>query len=142
MTTDPMNAAHAGNGSQPHLSAAGHAPATAPAEPRTKLIRHPGLMAIAAYMMLLAVVAVVGVLEKRFPTLYLIFPVLFIAAGLGLLLMLRWAWALAVAAVAMLTGLFLYSYSAEHSAPALAQGLINLIIFLYLVRTDIREHLR
>lgn len=93
-------------------------------------------------MLLLAVVAVFGVLDKRFPAFYLVFPVFFIAAGLGLLLMLRWAWALTLAAVAMLTGLFLYSYSTEHSVPALAQGLLNLIIFLYLVRADVREKLR
>ena len=99
-------------------------------------------MAISAYMLLLAVVAVVGVLDKHFPALYLVFPVLFISAGLGLLLMLRWAWAMTLAAVAMLTGVFLYAYFIEHSVPALAQGLINLIIFLYLVRLDIRDKLR
>ena len=141
MNTDPVIATHVADGSESHPSAAEQT-AAAPGQPRTKLIRHPGVMAISAYMLLLAVVAVVGILDKRFPVLYLIFPVLFTAAGLGLLLLLRWAWALSLAAVAMLTGLFLYSYSTEHSVPALAQGLINLIIFLYLVRTDIREQLR
>ena len=70
------------------------------------------------------------------------FPVLFIAAGLGLLKLFRWAWALTLAAVAMFAGLFLLDYTNRHLLASLAYGLLNLVIFLYLVRTEIRNKLR
>jgi uncharacterized membrane protein (DUF2068 family) len=134
MTTDPVTTAN--------TPAAGDPPVPIPAKPQHKLLHLPGVMAIAAYMLLLAVVAVVGVVGRHFPIFFLLFSVLFFAAGFGLFLLLRWAWALTLAAVAMLAGLFLYNFSMQHSFPALTQGFINLIIFLYLVRTDIRDKLR
>jgi uncharacterized membrane protein (DUF2068 family) len=106
-----------------------------------KLLKLPGLMAMSAYMILLAVVAVVYVVQGRVGTLYLIFPALFVAAGLGLLLLLRWAWALTLAAVALLAGWFLWSFTTQHIAASLVQGLLNLVFFLYLVRTDVRRRL-
>jgi hypothetical protein len=112
----------------------------ADAEP-AKLLKLPGIMAMSAYMMLLAVVAVVYVVQGRVGALYLILPALFIAGGLGLLLLLRWAWALTLAAVALLAGWFLWSFTTQHIGAALVQGLLNLVFFLYLVRTDVREKL-
>lgn len=110
------------------------------AEPVT-LVRLPGVIALSLYMILLAVVAVVYVVQGRVGALYLIFPALFVAAGLGLLLLLRWAWALTLAAVALLAGWFLWSFTAQHIAASLVQGLLNLVFFLYLVRTDVRRKL-
>jgi hypothetical protein len=73
---------------------------------------------------------------------YLVFSALFIAGALGLLLLLRWAWALTLAAVAILSGSFLWGFSLQHSYSSLVQGLLNLLFFLYLVRTDVREKLK
>lgn len=106
------------------------------------LVRLPGLMAIGFYMLLLAGTVILGVVNKHFPPLYLVFSVLFFAAGFGLLLLLRWAWALALAAVAMLAGLFTWEFFAHHTPSSFVRGLLNLVIFLYLVRTDVREKLR
>lgn len=106
-----------------------------------KLLHLPGLVAIGLYMLLRAVAVIIDVAKNPPQRLLLAFAVLFIAAGLGLMLLLRWAWALTLAAVAMLAGLFLYTFSVEHSFPSLAQGLINLVIFLYLVRTEVRNKL-
>jgi len=33
-------------------------------------------------------------------------------------------------------------FGAQHIAPALVQGLLNLVFFLYLVRTEVRSKLR
>jgi hypothetical protein len=115
-------------------------PVKADAEP-AKLFKLPGLMAMSAYMILLAVAAVVYVVQGRVGALYLIFPALFITGGLGLLLLLRWAWALTLAAVALLAGWFLWSFTTQHIAASLVQGLLNLVFFLYLVRTDVRKKL-
>jgi hypothetical protein len=109
---------------------------------RPRLLQLPGLIAISFYMLLLAGIFVVYVVNHRVGPIYLILSVLFIAAALGLLLLLRWAWALTLAAVALMTGSFLYSYTTQHNSSSLVQGLLNLIFFLYLVRTDLREKLR
>ena len=118
-----------------------------PASPAEKsllasLLKLPGLVAISFYMMLLAAVTVVYVMQHHTAVLYLVFPIFFIAGALGLLLLLRWGWALTLAAMALSSATFLYRFSTEHSFAALLQGLLNLVFFFYLVRTDVREKLR
>jgi hypothetical protein len=108
----------------------------------SSLLKLPGLIAISLYMLLLAGVTVVSVVEQRTGFIYLVFSVLFISGALGLLLLLRWAWALTLAGVAILSGSFLWGFSVQHSYSSLVQGLLNLFFFLYLVRTDVREKLR
>jgi hypothetical protein len=106
-------------------------------------LRHmPGIIAISMYMVILAGIDVVYVVQHRIDALFLVLSAFFVAAALGLLMLLRWAWALTLAAVALLSALFLRAYFTDHSFPALLQGLINLVIFLYLVRTELREKLR
>jgi len=125
-------------------------PGTAPAPTGRKsqkaekpsLLKLPGLIAISLYMLLLSGVTVVSVMNHRAGALYLVFSVCFIAGALGLLLLLRWAGALTLAAVARLSGSFLWGFSIQHSYPSLVQGLLNLLFFLYLVRSDVREKLR
>jgi hypothetical protein len=110
------------------------------AEP-VKLSRMPGLIAISLYMILLAGVMVVRVVTGDARPFLLIFSVLFIAGALGMLLLLRWAWALTLAAVALSAGSFLWSFTTQHVSASLMQGLLNLVFFLYLVRTEVREKL-
>jgi hypothetical protein len=122
-------------------------PGMAPAAPRREsrrsaLLKLPGLIAISLYMLLLAGVTVVSVVAQREGFIYLVFSVFFIAGALGLPLLLRWAWALTLAAVAILSGSFLWGFSLQHSYSSLVQGLLNLLFFLYLVRTDVREKLK
>jgi hypothetical protein len=110
------------------------------AEP-AKLLKLPGLVAISLYMLLLAGVMIVRVATGTAQPLLLIFPVFFVAGALGMLLLLRWAWALTLAAVALSAGSFLWSFTTQHIAASLLQGLLNLVFFLYLVRTDVRKNL-
>lgn len=109
---------------------------------KRELLPLPGLAAISLYMLLLAVVIVVGVVGRHYPPILLVLPVFLIAASGGLLLLLRWAWALALAAVLMLSGYNLWIFARMHMFAALVQGLLNLVFFLYLVRTEVREKLR
>lgn len=102
----------------------------------------PGLIAISLYMLLLAIVVVVFVVQGRVGPLFLVFSVLFIAAAFGLMMLLRWAWALTLAAVALVAGLCFWVCASQHVAQFLLQGLLNLVFFLYLVRTEVREKLR
>ena len=111
--------------------------------PRRELLALPGLAAISLYLLVLAGVIILGVTAGRhYPPLFLFFAALFIAASAGLLLLLRWAWALALAAVFLLVIYNLWIFSSLHQGAALVQGLLNLVFFLYLVRPEVRGHLR
>ena len=85
---------------------------------------------------------IVGVVGGNYPPLFLSFPVLLIAASGGLMLLLRWAWALALAAVFLLAVYNMWIFSSEHLAPALVQGLLNWVFFLYLIRVEVRSKLK
>src|SRR5690348_13014416 len=102
----------------------------------------PGLAAICLYMLVLAGVAILGVAGGHMPRVYLFFSAAFVTAALGLMLMLRWAWALTLAAVLLLAGIFFWRFASGHSLPYIVQGLLNLVFFLYLIRTEVREKLR
>jgi glycerol-3-phosphate acyltransferase PlsY len=124
----------------PELKPDASGPVIAPA--RRELLPLPGLAVIALYMLVLSGVDILGIAGGHIRPTYLIFAALFIAAGLGLLLLFRWAWTLTLAAVVLLMGLFLWRFSSERDLPSLAQGLLNLVIFLYLIRPEVRTHLR
>jgi hypothetical protein len=123
-------------------------PASQPAAPtpqpflRRDLLPLPALAAISLYMVVLAIVDVVGVVGGQFRPIYLVLAALFLAAAGGLLLLFRWAWALTLAAVVLLAGLFFFKFYTDQQLPFIIQGLMNLVFFLYLVRPEVREKLR
>jgi 4-hydroxybenzoate polyprenyltransferase len=90
----------------------------------------------------LAGTIVLGVVGKHYPPIFLLFSAVFLTACAGLLMLFRWAWALALAAVFLLVIYNLWIFSTQHQGAALAQGLLNLVFFLYLVRPEVREKLR
>ena len=111
--------------------------------PQRDLLPLPGLAAISLYLLALAGVIVLGVVDGRhYPPLFLVFAAGFMAASAGLLLLLRWAWALALGAVFLLVIYNLWIFTSQHQGAALVQGLLNLVFFLYLVRPEVRERLR
>ena len=109
---------------------------------RPDLLRLPGLAAIGFYLLVLAGTIVLGVVGKHYPPIFLLFSAVFLTACAGLLMLFRWAWALALAAVFLLVIYNLWIFSTQHQGAALAQGLLNLVFFLYLVRPEVREKLR
>ncbi len=113
-------------------------------EPATKreLLPLPGLAAVALYLLLLAVVIVIGVVGGHYPPLFVVLPVFLLTACGGLLMRFRWAWAMALAAVLMLGSYNLWLFARLRLGASLIQGLLNLLIFFYLVRTEVREKLR
>lgn len=124
----------------------GDSPATSDATPPTKMQRRPlpppGVLAISLYLLVLAGVLILGVAGGHYPPLFLLFAAAFLTASAGLILLFRWAWALALAAVFLLVCYNMWVFGSEHIAPALVQGLLNLVFFLYLVRMDVRSKLR
>jgi lysylphosphatidylglycerol synthetase-like protein (DUF2156 family) len=114
-----------------------------PQPSRREFLPLPGLAAISFYLLVLAGVIVVGVVNGRhYPPLFLVLSAALITASGGLILLLRWAWALALAAIFLLAVYNLWFFSSQHQPPALIQGLLNLVFFLYLVRIDVRQRLR
>jgi hypothetical protein len=119
----------------------GQPPAAPP--PQRELLPLPGLAALALYLLALAFVIVFGVVGGgHYPPLFLILSATFITAAAGLLFLLRWAWALTLSAVFLLACYNLWIFSRLHQPPALVQGLLNLVFFLYLIRTEVRAKLR
>jgi hypothetical protein len=115
---------------------------SAPEGAPRSILQLPGLAAISLYMLILAGVIILGVASGgRYPPLFLIFAAFFIAASAGLMRLFRWAWALTLAAVLLLAIYNLWLFSTLRQAPALVQGLLNVVFFLYLVRTEVREKL-
>jgi hypothetical protein len=110
--------------------------------PKRELLPLPGLAAISFYLIVLAVVIIVGVVGGHYPALFLLLSVFLFAACGGLLMLFRWAWAMALAAVLILGGYNVWIFSHMHLFPALIQGLLNLVFFFYLVRPEVREKLR
>ncbi|HUV70056.1 MAG TPA: hypothetical protein VMW15_10370 [Terracidiphilus sp.] len=117
-------------------------PSPAPVRPRRQLLKLPGLAAIGLYLAALAGVIAIGVVKGAYPPLYLVFSVLIFAASGGLMLLFRWAWALALAAVLLLAVYNMWIFSSAHLMPALVQGLLNWVFFLYLVRVEVRSKLK
>jgi len=115
---------------------------TSPAHSQRQLARLPALIVIALYMFLLAGINVVSVAKGLARPPYLIFSAAFFTAAMGLLLLFRWAWTLTLAAVLLLSALFFYRFTTQHDLASLMQGGLNLIIFLYLVRPEVRACLR
>jgi hypothetical protein len=105
------------------------------------ILQLPGLAAISLYMLILSGVIILGAATRRYPPLFLILAAAFITASAGLMRLLRWAWAMSLAAVVLLASYNLWIFSVAREAPALVQGLFNLIFFLYLVRNEVREKL-
>jgi hypothetical protein len=157
MNAEPHNTGSSPTDPEIDRGSAASAPAAKPGDPSAiedaiphppqpaprVLIPLPGLAAIALYLLLLAGTIIVGVAAgRRYPPVFLVFSALFISACGGLLMLFRWAWALALGAVALLAGYNLWIFSTRGMAPALVQGLLNLVFFFYLIRPEVREKLR
>jgi hypothetical protein len=109
----------------------------------TELLPLPGVAAISVYLLILAGVIILGVVSgRRYPAFFLLFAAAFLATSGGLLMLFRWAWSLALAAVFLLVAYNSWIAYSQHQLPALVQGLLNLVFFLYLVRPEVRERLR
>jgi len=120
----------------------GAAKSWSPVRSRHDLLALPGVLAISLYLLVLAGVLILGVVGGHYPALLLVLAAAFLTASAGLILLLRWAWAGALAAVFLLTCYNLWIFGSQHSGAQLIQGLLNLVFFLYLVRTEVRAKLR
>jgi uncharacterized membrane protein (DUF2068 family) len=102
----------------------------------------PGVAAIGLYMFLLCVLWLVPISRGQMPKAMLILCAAFAFAGQGLLRQKRWGWAMALAAIFLSSIQQVFRIARYHELPMLAGAAVNLIMFLYLVRPEVRERMR
>lgn len=107
----------------------------------------PGVAAICMFLLFLTMVNVYGALVGGFGTGLGKYGVLtlctMLAAGIfGLLRLHRWGYSLVMAGCVLLAMGDFYYFSKSHVAFFLLRGLFEMVFFLYLVRTEVRERLR
>jgi uncharacterized membrane protein (DUF2068 family) len=107
---------------------------------RAKML--PGMAAIGLWMFVLCVIGLVGVTRHALPPVVLIFCAAFAVAGQGLLRLRRWGWALTLGAVLFSATYGMWAVVKGHQVGMVVMVAINLILFLYLVRPEVRERLR
>ena len=107
----------------------------------------PGMAAISLWMLALSIIGVIGVLTGHYPAggmriAILVLSTLFAVAGLGLMRRRRWGWALSLGAVFFSMCFGFYSIFRFHQGQWIVMALVNLVFFLYLVRSEVIERLR
>jgi branched-subunit amino acid ABC-type transport system permease component len=107
----------------------------------------PGMAAISLWMLALALMGVAGVLTGHYPSGgprvgILILCTVFAVAGLGLMRLRKWGWALTLGAVFCSMCFGCYSLFRFHQTQWVVMVAINLVFFLYLVRSEVIGRLR
>ncbi len=107
----------------------------------------PGIAGISLFMLMVAIIGAIGVLNGQFQGPAARFGVLpistMIAVGVfGLLSMRRWGWALVMAGTLLLSLGYVYMSHATHDGRLLVMSGLTLCFFLYLVRPEVRDRLR
>lgn len=103
----------------------------------------PGIAGICLYMMVVAITGVFGALRGVYPTMVALPVCTLIVVGVfGLLRMRRWGWALVAAGSLLLS--FMYGWMARNMGlPRMwVMSLLDLCLFLYLIRAEVRDRLR
>jgi len=107
----------------------------------------PGMAAISLWMLALSLMGVAGVLTGHYPgggarVGILILCTVFALAGLGLMRLRKWGWALTLGAVFCSICFGCYSLFRFHQTQWVVMVAINLVFFLYLVRSEVIGRLR
>jgi len=105
----------------------------------------PGMAMIAIYMLVVGMVGAFGALNGRYPSgRYVILAVstLIVIGVFGFLRLRRWGWALVTAGCLSLALWIIHVSRITHNPGILVMAALNLCLFLYLVRPEVRERLR
>jgi hypothetical protein len=118
---------------------------TSAPEPRPNLRGQmlPGIAGICLYMMVVALTGVFGAVRGAFPPMVALPVCTLLVVGIfGLLRLRRWGWAMVTAGSLLIS--LMYGWMARHMAlPRLwVMAGLDLCMFLYLVRAQVRDRLR
>jgi predicted branched-subunit amino acid permease len=102
----------------------------------------PGVAAIGLYMFLLCMLWLLAVSMHKMPKSALLFAVAFAVAGQGLLRLKRWGWAMTLAAIFISMVHSMWSAAEYHTLWLLGVAAFDMVLFLYLIRPEVRARLR
>jgi hypothetical protein len=102
----------------------------------------PGMAIIGVWMLLLALIGIIGVMMHHVPPFGLVLCAFFTVGAHGFIKLKRWGWAMTLGGVFLLMTYYTVLFARLHQGPALAMAIPNLVFFLYLVRPEVRERLR
>jgi hypothetical protein len=107
----------------------------------------PGIAGISALMLLVTMLNAFGAMRGAFgdgPAKYAVLALctLLLVGLFGLLRLRRWGWALVLAGCLLMSLGDLYFFIHAHIGFFLIRGLLEMVFFLYLSRTEVRERLR
>ena len=121
-----------------------HLPGIAAGESKGML---PGMALIGMYLLVLAMLNAFAAIHGTFglgPARYSVLGVctLLVVGIFGLLRLRRWGWSLVTVGCLLMAAGYFYGFHRFHAAPYIINGLFDLVFFLYLSRTEVRERLR
>jgi len=105
----------------------------------------PGMAMVAVYMLIVGLVGAFGAINGHYPSgRYVILTVctLVVIGVFGFLRLRRWGWALVTGGCLSLALWIIYISRVTHNHGILIMAGLNLCLFLYMVRTEVRERLR
>src|SRR5271170_8054326 len=102
----------------------------------------PGMAVICIWMLLLCGIGLIGVITHNLPPAVMILCLFYAIAANGLLKLRRWGWALTLAAAFLSMCYGVYVLFRFHQLPIIVMVMVNLVIFLYLVRREVLERLK
>jgi uncharacterized membrane protein (DUF2068 family) len=117
-------------------------PQTPQASPPGTLELLPGMAITALWMLLVCAIGLFGVIAHHFPGVVTIFCALLAAGAQGLLKRRRWGWAIALATAFLSVCYGVWAGLRFHQPPAMVLVMVNLVLFLYLVRPEVIERVR
>lgn len=107
----------------------------------------PGIAGISMFLLVVTMLNAFGALRGAFGDgraryVVLLLCTLLMVGIFGLLRLKRWGWALAIAGCLTMTLGDIYAFSHTHVTFFMVRGLLELVFFLYLSRTEVRDRLR
>jgi len=107
----------------------------------------PGVAAIALYMLFMAMMNAFGAVRGMFRTPAANYSVLAVCSLLvigvfGLLRMQRWGWALVLGGAIFLALGDIFYFRLTHAPFLAVRALLEMVFFLYLIRTEVRDRMR
>ena len=102
---------------------------------------------VSMYLLLLAMLNAFAAMRGAFgagAARYSIFGIcsLMVIGVFGLLRLTRWGWSIVAAGCVLMAAGYFYGFHRTHAGAYVVQGLFDIVFFLYLSRTEVRERLR
>ena len=102
----------------------------------------PGMAAVCIWNLILCGIGLIGVITHNLPPAVMVLCLVYAVAANGLLKLRRWGWALTLAAAFLSMCYGAYVLFRFHQLPLVVMVMVNLVIFLYLVRPEVLERVK